>query len=168
GHASRLASRQVRDRLLATAAHAQDVHRDDLLLAEGRVSVRGGGARGLSMPELADLAYFWPSRLPPGLGPGLEAAACYDPPGPTFSNATHVAVVEVDPATGGVAIQRFVVVEDCGRMLNPLLVDGQVHGGVAQGIGGALFEDLAYDGAGQLRAASLVDYLVPTACDVPP
>ncbi len=168
GSAALLAARQIRERLLAIAAHALEVHRDDLQLAAGRVGVRGDPARGLSLRELADLAYFWPSCLPPGVGPALEATACYDPPGPTFSNATHVAVVEVDPATGRVAIRRFVVAEDCGRMLNPLLVDGQVHGGVAQGIGGALYEDLAYDAAGQLRAASLLDYLVPTACDVPP
>jgi carbon-monoxide dehydrogenase large subunit len=167
GSAALLAARQVRDKLLDIAAHALEVHRDDLVLAEGRVGVRGAAARARSLRELADLAYFWPSRLPPGLGPGLEATACYDPPGPTFSNATHAAVAEVDPTTGSVAIRRFVVAEDCGRMLNPLLVDGQVHGGVAQGIGGALFEDLAYDAAGQLQAATLLDYLVPTACDVP-
>ena len=100
--------------------------------------------------------------------PGLEVTRFYDPYFGTASNATHVAVVEVDRDTYEVKIQRYIVVEDCGRMINPMIVDGQVRGGVAQGIGAALYEEVVYDEAGQLLTGSLVDYLVPTASELPP
>ena len=99
--------------------------------------------------------------------PGLEAEARFDPPGPTFSGAVHLAVVEVDRETGRVAIRKYVVVEDCGPVLNPLLVEGQIHGAVAQGVGEALLERLAYDGEGQLLTATLMDYALPVASSVP-
>ena len=104
---------------------------------------------------------------PEGLEPGLEATKFYDPYYGTASNATHVAVVEVDRATCEVKTLRYVVVEDCGRMVNPLIVDGQVHGGVAQGIGAALLEEIVYDDHGQLLSGTLMDYVVPSACEVP-
>jgi carbon-monoxide dehydrogenase large subunit len=100
--------------------------------------------------------------------PGLEATVHFDPPGPTFSGAVHLAVVEVDPGTGRVSILRYAVVEDCGPLINPLLVDGQIHGAVAQGIGEALFEELAHDDNGQLLTATLMDYALPKASDLPP
>jgi carbon-monoxide dehydrogenase large subunit len=100
------------------------------------------------------------------LGRGLEATAAFDPEG-TFSNATHGAIVEVSPDTGGVRLVRYVVVEDCGVMINPMIVDGQVAGGVAQGIGAALFEELPFDESGQPVCGSFVDYLLPTAADLP-
>jgi len=99
--------------------------------------------------------------------PPLTARQPYDPPGPTFANATHLAVVEVDPETSLVEVLRYVVAEDCGKLINPLIVDGQVHGAVAQGLGGALYEQLHYDESAQLLTASLMDYLVPGAGEVP-
>src|SRR5207247_7722328 len=100
--------------------------------------------------------------------PALEATQHYDPPPATFSNGTHLAIVEVDPETGCVEIVRHVVVEDCGRMVNPMLVEGQTRGAVAQGIGNALYEDVAYDESGQPRPTSFMDYLIPGAMEVPP
>ncbi len=100
------------------------------------------------------------------MGRGLEATASFDPEG-TFSNATHGAVVEISPSTGAIRLARYVVVEDCGVMINPMIVDGQVAGGVAQGIGAALFEELCFDEAGQPTSGSFIDYLVPTAADLP-
>ncbi len=100
-------------------------------------------------------------------GPGLEATKFYDPYYGTASNATHLAMVEVDRATCAVKTLRYVVVEDCGRMVNPLIVDGQVHGGVAQGIGAALLEEIVYDEHGQLLSGTLMDYVVPSACEIP-
>ena len=100
--------------------------------------------------------------------PGLEVTRFYDPFFGTASSATHVALVEVDPETFTVRVDRYVVVEDCGRIINPVIVDGQVRGGVAQGIGAALFEEVVYDEHGQLLTGTLMDYLLPTAADVPP
>jgi len=116
---------------------------------------RGVPDRTVSLAEVARVA------------PGLEAEAGFDPPGPTFSGAVHLAVVEVDPETGRVAVRKYVVVEDCGPVLNPLLVEGQIHGAVAQGLGEALLEWLAYDGEGQLLTATLMEYALPVASSVP-
>ena len=98
----------------------------------------------------------------------MAATETYDPVFGTTSSATHIAVVEIDPETCEVRVERFAVAEDCGRLVNPMIVDGQVHGGVAQGIGAALFEEIVYDGEGQIMTGSLVDYLVPSACEIPP
>jgi carbon-monoxide dehydrogenase large subunit len=100
--------------------------------------------------------------------PALEATQYYDPPPATFANGTHVAVVDVDPETGHVRIVRHVVVEDCGRMVNPMIVDGQTHGAVAQGIGNALYEEFVYDGGGQPLTTSFMDYLIPGVMEMPP
>jgi carbon-monoxide dehydrogenase large subunit len=105
--------------------------------------------------------------LPPGIEPGLEATVSFDPPGPTFSGAVHVALVEVDPDTGRVTIPRYVVVEDCGPVVNPTIVEGQIHGAVVQGIGEALLERIVHDATGQLLTGTLMDYALPTAGDVP-
>ena len=105
--------------------------------------------------------------LPRDEEPGLEATAHYEPPPSTHANSTHLAVVEVDVETGHVSLVRYVVVEDCGTIINPLVVDGQIQGGVAQGIGMALYEQAVYDDTGQLLTGTLMDYLVPTAADVP-
>ena len=98
---------------------------------------------------------------------GLEVLATYDPPASSITNACHIACVAIDVATGLVEVERYIVVHDCGRVVNPLLVEGQVQGGVAQGLGQALFEEVLYDAEGQLLSATLMDYMVPTACDVP-
>jgi carbon-monoxide dehydrogenase large subunit len=107
-------------------------------------------------------------RLPPDARDELAATKTYDPVFGTTTSATHIATVEIDPETFEIKVGRFAVAEDCGRLVNPLIVDGQVHGGVAQGIGAALYEEVVYDDQGQINTASLVDYLVPTACEVPP
>jgi carbon-monoxide dehydrogenase large subunit len=107
-------------------------------------------------------------RLPPDARGELAATETYDPVFGTTTSATHIAVVEIDPETYQVQVARFVVAEDCGRLVNPLIVDGQVHGGVAQGIGAALYEEIVYDEQGQITTASLVDYLLPSACEIPP
>ena len=123
----------------------------------------------VSFYDVARAAYaLTPSRqLPEGEDFGLEAFATYDPPASSISNACHIACVAVDAATGLVEVERYIVVHDCGRVVNPLLVDGQIQGGVAQGLGQALFEEILYDPEGQMLSATLMDYMVPTACDVP-
>jgi len=131
--------------------------------------VRGTPGRGVTVADVARLAYRPSSgTLPSGVDPALETTQYYDPPPATFSNGTHLAVVEVDPETGLVEILLHVVVEDCGRMVNPMLVEGQTHGAVAQGIGNALYEDVAYDAGGQPLATSFMDYLIPGTMEVPP
>jgi carbon-monoxide dehydrogenase large subunit len=161
------AARQVRDKALRIAGRRLEAAVEDLVTEEGRIFVRGAPHHGLTYQEVARLAYYTPSMLPASADPGLEATQYYDPPASTFSTATHAAVVEVDSETGSVTIAKYAVVEDCGTMINPLVVDGQVHGGVAQGIGPALFEELRYDGAGQPLTATLMDYVVPTAAQIP-
>ncbi|MGH7278686.1 MAG: molybdopterin cofactor-binding domain-containing protein, partial [Candidatus Rokuibacteriota bacterium] len=118
--------------------------------------------------DIARAAYAPPAGgLPGGLPPGLQATVYFDPPGPTFSGAVHVATVEVDAATGRVAITRYVLVEDCGPVINPMIVEGQIHGAVAQGIGEALLEEIVHDADGQLLTGTLMDYALPRAADVP-
>jgi carbon-monoxide dehydrogenase large subunit len=141
---------------------------DDLEIAESTIRVRGAPDRAVTLAQVATAAYTGSKRLPPGLEPGLEATRFYDPFFGTASNATHLAVVEVDSATCAVSVLRYLVVEDCGRIINPLIVEGQAIGGVAQGIGAALLEELVYGDDGQLLTASLMDYLVPTATEIPP
>ena len=169
GGALVLAARRVRDKVAAIAAHVLEAAREDLTIEGGTIAVRGAPGRALSIAQVADLAYRPAGgTLPPGVDPALEATQYYDPPPATFSNGTHVAVVEVDPDTAQIALVRHVVVEDCGRIVNPMIVDGQTHGAVAQGIGNALFEDLVYDEAGQPLATTFMDYIIPGTLEVPP
>jgi carbon-monoxide dehydrogenase large subunit len=138
------------------------------VIERGRIGVRGAPGRTLTVADVARLAYSPAAgTLPEGVEPALEATQYYDPPPATFSNGSHLAVVDVDPETGLVEIVRYVVVEDCGRMVNPMIVDGQVQGAVAQGIGNALYEDFAYDESGQPLTASFMDYLIPGTMEVP-
>jgi carbon-monoxide dehydrogenase large subunit len=123
--------------------------------------------RGLRLDEVAAVAYLRPSALPPGMPPGIEATCDFRIPDGGWAQATHACVVEVDLDTGQVNILRYLVVEDCGTMINPAIVEGQVRGGVAQGIGGVLYERSAYDGDGQFLAGTFMDYLVPTAMEIP-
>jgi carbon-monoxide dehydrogenase large subunit len=157
----------VRRRVVALAAHLLEASPDDVVLDGGRAHVRGLAERSLLLAEIARAAYAPPATLPPGTEPGLEATVYFNPPGATFSGAVHVALVEVDPDTGRVRILRYALVEDCGPVINPLLVEGQVHGAVAQGVGEALLERLVYDDAGQLLTATLMDYGLPRADDMP-
>jgi len=158
----------VGHKLRALAAHRLEASAADVVLDGGRAFVRGLPDRAVALAEIARMAYSPPlDGLPAGLTPGLEATVYFDPPGPTFSGAVHVAVVEVDPITGRVAVKRYALVEDCGPVINPMIVEGQIHGAVAQGIGEALLESVVYDGDGQLLTATLMDYALPKADDLP-
>jgi carbon-monoxide dehydrogenase large subunit len=168
GGALVLAARRVRDKVARIAGHLLEAAPADLVLEEGRIAVRGAPGRALTLADVARVAWRPAAgTLPEGTDPALEATQYYDPPPATFANGAHLAVVEVDAETGEVEIVRYVVVEDCGRMVNPMIVDGQVHGAVAQGIGNALYEDFAYDAAGQPLTTSFMDYLIPGAREVP-
>jgi carbon-monoxide dehydrogenase large subunit len=166
GGAAILASRAVREKALAIAAHRLEAAAHDLELAGGVASVRGAPDRHVTLAEIAQCAYAGTKRLPQGMEPGLEATRFYDPYIGTAANATHIAVVEVDVDLSAVTLSRYVVVEDCGRIINPLIVEGQAIGGVAQGVGAALLEEVVYD-HGQLVTGSLMDYLIPSAAEMP-
>jgi aerobic carbon-monoxide dehydrogenase large subunit len=153
-------------KLRRIAAHVLEAAEEDIELRNGFAAVRGSPDAAVGVPELARLAYQAAHRLPPGESPGLQHSSAFDPPG-TFSNATHGALVDVDPGTGRVRVQRYVVVEDCGVIINPMIVDGQVRGGVAQGIACALYEAMDFDQDGQCRTTTLMDYVVPTATEIP-
>jgi carbon-monoxide dehydrogenase large subunit len=164
GGAIILASGKVREKLLRAASRLSEVPADDLELAQGVVRRKQDGATLLSIKETAQQVLL--ARVA-GEEPGLEATSHYEPPLSTHANATHLATVEVDIETGQVKLLRYIVVEDCGTIINPLVVDGQIQGGVAQGIGTALYEQALYDENGQFLTGTLMDYLVPTAVDVP-
>lgn len=170
GGASFKAADKVRDLLVRFAADQLEVDPADVELGGGRAYVRGSESRGLAIADLARWAYHRPEKLPEGMEPVLEATSAYDadPGTGTFANAAHLALVEVDPDTGGLKVLRYAVVEDCGRMINPMVVTGQVHGGVAQGLGGALMEEFVYDENAQLLTTTLLDYRLPGATDIPP
>ncbi len=161
------AARVLKDKLLRIAAHVLEAPLEDLELAGGRVHVRGAPAAGMTIAQLAQKAYFAPTELPPGMEPGLEATHAFDPPPLTFSSGTHVCQVEIDPETGDVTVPRHVIVEDCGRMLNPRVVEGQLHGATAQGLAGALCEEVVYDADGQNLSATFMEYALPTAARLP-
>ena len=158
----------LRDRIVAIVAHKLEAAPDDIELAGSRASVRGTPAVGLTLAEIADIAYHDWASLPADLPAGLEASGRYKADAPmTWANATHVCTCEVDPATGAVTLLRYIVSEDCGPMINPNVVEGQIDGGTVQGIGGALFEHLAYDEDGNPVASTFVDYLLPAMAEIP-
>jgi carbon-monoxide dehydrogenase large subunit len=170
GGAAVKATVRIRERLFQFASHVLEVGPDDLELHEGKVQVKGAPQLNVPIRDLARWAYHRSEKLPENMEAALEAVATYDaPPGTgTFTNAAQIALVEVDPETGKVEILKYFVVEDCGRMINPLVVEGQIHGGLAQGIGGALYEELVYDSEGQLLTTTFLDYLLPGVGDIPP
>ncbi len=162
-----VAADRIRARLAALAGFRLEAAPADVVVEAGRAHVRGFPDRAVAVEELARLAYSPPrGGLPAELGPGLSATVYFDPPGPTFSGAVHVAVVEIDRDTGRPRVGRYVVVEDCGPIVNPTIVEGQIHGAVAQGLGEALLESLVYDAGGQLLTATLMDYALPRADDL--
>jgi carbon-monoxide dehydrogenase large subunit len=162
------AARILREKLARIAAHLLEAPLQDVELADGRVGVRGAPDSSLTIGQLAQKAYLAPLELPPGMEPGLEATHAFEPPALTFSSGTHVCEVEIDPETGSLSIGRYTIVEDCGRMLNPRVVEGQLHGATAQGLGGALLEEVVYDAGGQNRSATFLDYALPVASGIPP
>jgi aerobic carbon-monoxide dehydrogenase large subunit len=167
GGATKRAAVLLAERIKEVASHLLEASPGDLEILDGKVSVSGSPDRFIEVAAVARAAHLEAQLLPEGEAGTLDASAGFDPPG-TFSNATHGVVVEIDPETGDVRIDRYVVAEDCGVMINPMIVEGQVRGGVAQGIAAALYERLVYDDEGQLVTSTLMDYLVPTATEIPP
>lgn len=161
------ASGKVADKIRRIAGHLLECDAGDIVLRNGRAEVKGTEL-GVTLKMVAETAYSMnASSLPPGEDFGLEATDFYDPPLATMANAVHVAQVAVDALDGTVEIENYVVVHDCGRLINPMIVDGQIQGGIAQGIGEVLMEEIVYDDQGQMLNASLLDYLLPTVLDVP-
>jgi aerobic carbon-monoxide dehydrogenase large subunit len=168
GGAAGRAADKVAAQLKQVAAHLLEASPADVELAEGTARIRGDAAAAIPIPELARIVHFQSHRLAEDLRYGLEARATFDPPG-TFSNACHVAMVAIDPGTCAIKLHRYLVVEDCGVVINPVVVDGQVRGGVTQGAAAALLERICFDAGGQPASATLMDYLAPTAaemCDI--
>jgi len=168
GNAVALAAKAVREKALTVAATLLEARPDDLELADGRVFVRGAPARSIALGEAAVAANPLRGTIPPEWeGPGLEASRYFAPPSGTFASGAHAAIIEIDRGTGGIRIHKYVVVHDCGKIINPMILEGQVRGGVAQGIGGAFYEKLIYDENGQLLTQTFMDYLLPTLDEVP-
>jgi len=160
------ACREVRTKLARAAAVLLEAGPDDIEIEDGRVFVKGSPGSAVDLARVIQASI--PTFAKPGVAsPDFEASAYHHVPTVTYASAVHVAQVEVDVATGRVTLLRYVVAHDCGRVINPIIVEGQVHGGVAQGVGGALFEELVYDETGQLLTGSLMDYAVPNADDLP-
>src|SRR5439155_10196524 len=169
------------DKATRIAAHRLEADVEDVVLEDGRFHVAGAPDRAVTWRDVATTAYVRTLDLPAGVDPGLEATAMYVAPGvddepredgrmnasPTYANGSVGAVMKVDLETGAVEVLDYVVAHDCGTLVNPVIVDGQVHGGVVQGLGGALLEDLPYDENGVPLAASFMDYLLPSATEVP-
>ncbi|WAH37755.1 xanthine dehydrogenase family protein molybdopterin-binding subunit [Alicyclobacillus dauci] len=168
GGAALKAAKEMRGKLAKIAAHLLEASVEDIEFVDGQAQVAGVPSRGHAIAELAQIAYTDVSKLPDDMQPGLEVVSRYRPPmSVTHSNGAHIATVEVDIDTGLVKILDYVIVNDCGVLINPMLVEGQIHGGVAQGIGSTFLEELRYDDAGQLVTTSLQDYLLPSMTDVP-
>ncbi len=161
------AARQVRGKLVDAAAALLEAAAADVEIEAGRVFVRGAPGSAVDLGRVVQASI--PTFAKPGVAtPDFEASAYHHVPTVTYASAVHVAQVDVDTGTGYVKLLKYVVAHDCGKVINPVIVEGQVHGGVAQGVGGALFEEMAYDAEGQLLTGTLMDYLVPTSMDLPP
>jgi carbon-monoxide dehydrogenase large subunit len=166
GAATALAARKVRERARLVASAMLEVAPEDLEWSKGRWAVKGDPEQGATIQEIA-MAARGPIELPPGVESGLDAEAVYDPPNLTFPFGAYVCVVDVDPGTAAVKVRRFVAVDDCGTRINPSIIEGQVHGGLTDGVGMALMEKIAFDEEGNCLGGSLMDYLIPTALEVP-
>ena len=166
GAAAFEAAEKVRTKAAKIAAHLLEASEDDILFADGSAHVAGSPEKSVTWPEITLLAYQ-PHLLPEGMEGGLEAHSVFSPANATWPFGTHLAMVEVDTTTGDVEILRYVGMDDCGNVINPMIVDGQVHGGIAQGIGQAMFEEAIYDDEGNLLTGALMDYPIPTASDMP-
>jgi len=160
-------TRRVKETVLKLAAGMLEAATDDLQIEDAMISVKGAPQRALPLGQIATMIYLAPNHLPPGIDTNVEVDNDFDGDEGGWSQATHACWVEVDPGTGQVKIDRYLVVEDCGTMINPAIVEGQVRGGVAQGIGGVLYEHAAYDEDGQFLAGTFMDYLLPSTTEVP-
>jgi len=164
GAAAALAARKIRAKAKTIAAHLLECSEADLDWEPGKFFVKGVPGRSKTIQECAFAAY---TNMPQGMEPGMEATHYYDPPNLTFPFGSYICVVDIDRGTGEVKVRRFVAVDDCGNIINPMIVDGQIHGGLAQGVGPALYEEIGYDEDGNVYGGSFLDYYVPTALECP-
>jgi carbon-monoxide dehydrogenase large subunit len=164
GAAASLAARKIRNKAKAIAAHLLECSEADLDWVPGKFFIKGVPDKAKTIQECAFAAY---TNMPQGMEPGLEATHYYDPPNLTFPFGSYICVVDIDRGTGEVKVRRFVAVDDCGNIINPMIVDGQIHGGLAQGVGPALYEEISYDEDGNISGGSFLDYYVPTALECP-
>jgi carbon-monoxide dehydrogenase large subunit len=164
GAAGAMAARKIRDKARKIAAHLLEVSEEDLEWEPGKFSVKGAPQKAKTIQEIAFAAY---TNHPQGMEAGLEAVSYYDPPNLTFPFGSYICVVDIDRGTGMVKVRRFVAVDDCGNIINPMIVDGQIHGGLTMGLAPALLEEISYDENGNNLAGSFMDYLVPTAMETP-
>ena len=164
GAAAALAARKIREKAKKIAAHLLECAEGDLVWETGKFSVKGAPTRSKTIQEIAFAAY---TNHPQGMEAGLEATFYYDPPNLTFPFGSYICVVDIDRGTGMVKVRRFMAVDDCGNIINPMIVDGQIHGGLSQGLAPALYEEMPYDEQGNNLAGSFMDYLVPTSMETP-
>ncbi len=164
GAAGAMAARKIREKAKKLAAHLLEVSEEDLVWEPGKFSVKGAPQKSKTIQEIAFAAY---TNHPQGMEAGLEAVSYYDPPNLTFPFGSYICVVDIDRGTGAVKIRRFVAIDDCGNIINPMIVDGQIHGGLTMGMAPALLEEIAYDDGGNNLSGSFMDYLLPTAMETP-
>jgi len=164
GAAGALAARKIRDKAKKIAAHLLEVSEEDLVWEPGRFQVKGSPDKHKTIQQIAFAAY---TNHPQGMEAGLEATSYYDPPNLTFPFGSYICIVDIDRGTGEVKIRRFVSIDDCGNIINPMIVQGQIHGGLAMGMAPALLEEISYDESGNIQGGSFMDYLVPTAMETP-
>ena len=164
GAATAMASRKIRDKARKIAAHLLEVSAEDLDWEPGKFFVKGVPGKAKTIQEVAFAAY---TNIPPGLEAGLEAVHYYDPPNLTFPFGTYICVVDIDKGTGEVKVRRFVAVDDCGNIINPMIVEGQIHGGLTEGLAIAFMQEIGYDESGNVQGGTFMDYLVPTAVETP-
>jgi carbon-monoxide dehydrogenase large subunit len=164
GAAAAVAARKLRDKARKIAAYLLEVSEEDLEWEVGKFFVKGAPEKSKTIQELVFAAY---TNHPQGMEAGFEATHYYDPPNLTFPFGSYICVVDIDPETGSIKIRRFVAIDDCGNIINPMIVQGQIHGGLTQGLAPAMFEELIYDEDGNMLNGSFMDYLVPTAVESP-
>jgi carbon-monoxide dehydrogenase large subunit len=164
GAAAAMASRKIRDKAKKIAAHLLEAAEEDLVWEQGKFYVRGSPDRAKTIQDIAFAAY---TNHPQGMEAGLEAVNYYDPPNLTYPFGSYICVVDIDRGTGQVKVRRFVAVDDCGTRINPMIVEGQIHGGLTMGFAPALMEEIQYDENGNIYGATFMDYMVPTAVETP-
>ncbi len=164
GAATAVAARKIRDKAAHLAAHLLECSVDDLEWKDHQFQVKGAPERSKTMTDLAFAAY---TNHPKGMEAGLEAVCYYDPPNLTFPFGAYIAVIDIDRGTGEVKVRRFLAIDDCGTVINPMIVEGQIHGGLTMGLAPALYEQIWYDADGNMHGGTLMDYLVPTAMETP-